>query len=382
MKTLYQNGFIIEDNINEFEIYENLYYKRRFSKKSYELTINPTLDCNLRCWYCYEDHVKKSGISEAMHNTIIEHLKYKCEIEPFNDLILSFFGGEPILKPVAIKKLLVRIKELAIKYNFTLHIHFTTNGTLLPKSLLNELKDCKVSFQITIDGCKNNHNSIRIKKNLKGENNTYDTIIKNIKLITNELLNSQINIRINFSNDTLYNLESLVDDLEFCDRKKVSFSLHKVWQIDSKSINKSKLFDFIQYANSRLFMVNFMILKNQYNTCYADNYNQAVINYNGNIYKCTARNFNEENSEGVLEKEGFIKWKNDKLMDRTNIRIADNCKKCKLLPSCPGVCSQKRIENKGKILCALDNDFTVEDYIVHNFNAKIIREKISLSTQK
>ena len=111
-------------------------------------------------------------------------------------------------------------------------------------------------------------------------------------------------------------------------------------------------------------------------TCYADNYNQAVINYDGKVFKCTARDFIDKHSEGVLTKEGIINWKTDKLMDRLNIRIANNCKRCKLLPSCPGICTQNRLESKNEILCALTNDFTMQDYIIHNFNNKMIKAKI------
>ncbi len=313
-------------------------------------------------------------------DSIINHIKYKFSVEPFDFLNLKFFGGEPILRPKIIVELVSNIKALAVEYGFKLHVHFTTNGTIIPESLLQVLQECDSSFQITIDGNQSSHDSTRIRKVTGKENGTYHIILNNISRICAQLEQTSVIVRINFSNETLNGLNSLIDDLDFCDRKKVSISLHKVWQVDSNSIDKSLLFNFISYANSRRFLVNFMILKNHKGCiCYADRYNQAVINYDGKVYKCTARDFNDDNSEGSLCEEGFIDWRTDRLMDRMSIRITENCKKCKLLPSCPGICSQNRLEKKGQTLCALDDDFTEEDYIIHNFNYKILKTKIETS---
>jgi uncharacterized protein len=44
-----------------------------------------------------------------------------------------------------------------------------------------------------------------------------------------------------------------------------------------------------------------------------------VINYDGKVFKCTVRAFNDKNSEDILTKEGIIDWKIDKLMNRMNV---------------------------------------------------------------
>ena len=376
--TLKDNGFIVDMDVDEIVLYENLCLRRRFSKSNYDLTINPTLDCNLKCWYCYESHIPKSKMSNEVLENIINHLRYKLSIEPFESLNLKFFGGEPLLSPQIIIKLIEKIKELSKEYIFKIHIHFTTKGTVISKSLLAKLKDYDVSFQITIDGNITNHDSIRIRKN--NGKGTYSSIIKNVKRINDKLENSFVNIRINFSNESFVQLESLVHDLDFCNRKKTVLSLQKIWQLDNNTINKSRLFEFIRYANKKKFLVRYMEFNNRLGVvCYADMYNQAVINYDGKVFKCTARDFIDENSEGVLTKEGVINWNTEKLMNRLNIRIASNCERCKLLPSCPGICTQNRLESKKEILCALTDEFTIQDYIIHNFNNKILEAKIKAS---
>lgn len=49
-------GFIVEIDKDEIDV---LRYKNRmevFSNRKYKLVINPTLECNFACWYCYEKH--------------------------------------------------------------------------------------------------------------------------------------------------------------------------------------------------------------------------------------------------------------------------------------------------------------------------------------
>ena len=37
---------------------------------TFELIINPTLDCNFHCWYCYENHLKGSKMDEGIVSAI------------------------------------------------------------------------------------------------------------------------------------------------------------------------------------------------------------------------------------------------------------------------------------------------------------------------
>lgn len=97
---LENSGFIVQDELDEPRRYiEELKYKGDVETcDQYNLIINPTLDCNLRCWYCYESLKKGSIISENLINGIeifIQNLICKPNIKLFT---LSFFGGEPLLK--------------------------------------------------------------------------------------------------------------------------------------------------------------------------------------------------------------------------------------------------------------------------------------------
>lgn len=307
---------------------------------------------------------------------IILHIETKYQLDKFQRLQLMFFGGEPLLKIATVKKLLSRVKELANQNEFQLDIHFTTNGTIIPNSFLSFLKDYRVSFQITLDGVKNTHNKSRIYK-ASGAAGSYDTIIRNLKRMTDCLEDYNLNVRINFNQDSLNDLTQIVDELNFCNRKKMSFSLHKIWQVNKSDIKNEAIFNFINYAKSRNFIVNFMSFDNRLNTCYADNYNQAVINYDGKVFKCTARDFSTSSPEGELLENGVINWNLPQFLDRMNVRLPEICENCKLLPACPGICSQHRLEKGNKLSCILEKQFSFNDYIIHNLNKQLLINKIN-----
>lgn len=375
-ETLYNNGFIVADGSNEKNVFQNFYYERKFSRTNYQLIINPTLNCNLACWYCYENHVEKSTMSKELITKTLSHIELKYKTDKFQRLQLMFFGGEPLLKINIVKELLSKVKRISDDNEFKLMVHFTTNGTIIPDSLLSFLKEYNVSFQITLDGSKSVHDRSRIYKN-NNSLGSYDTIVQNLKRITETLVDYKLNIRVNFNHEIISSLYQLVNDMDFCNRQNTSFSLHKIWQVNNLEIDNEMLFNFINFAKNKNFIVNFMNFDNSLSNCYADNYNQAIINYDGKVFKCTARDFSTSEPEGELLDNGMINWNLEKFLDRMNIRLPKICEECKLLPACPGICSQKILEKGNDVICILNNQFSTNDYIIHNLNKQLLINKLN-----
>lgn len=85
--------------------------------------------------------------------------------------------------------------------------------------------------------------------------------------------------------------------------------------------------------------------------CYADTPQHLVINYNGDIFKCTARDFVSAQREGVLHDDGSVKL-NDVYERRMRLRYVNPaCLACKILPICNGGCSQSKIEAAKQTEC-------------------------------
>ena len=92
--------------------------KIRLESGVFHLMINPTLDCNLHCWYCYEKHVKGSSISTDIMNGILGLISKNCIGQRnIKKLILSFFGGEPLLEFDSVRKIILHSSECCEKKN-------------------------------------------------------------------------------------------------------------------------------------------------------------------------------------------------------------------------------------------------------------------------
>jgi uncharacterized protein len=154
--------FIVEKNLNEYNYIRYLNRRDVFSNNHYRLIINPTLECNFKCWYCYETH-PRGHISDELEQKIIKHVEHIACKKYVNRLDLSWFGGEPLLYfdkivyPISKKS-----KYIFEKNGLGFSNHATTNAYLIDKKMLNKFSEIDLnSFQITIDGIKKEHDKIR-----------------------------------------------------------------------------------------------------------------------------------------------------------------------------------------------------------------------------
>lgn len=109
------------------------------------------------------------------------------------------------------------------------------------------------------------------------------------------------------------------------------------------------------------------------NSCYGDKKNSLLLNYNGDVYKCTALNFYKTPRDGFLTDAGEIVWENDSLNIRMDAKFKNPpCLDCRILPICNGGCSQKALEYKGKGYCILSfNEQKKDEAILERFKRYI-----------
>ena len=345
-KKLCEHGFYVEDDVDEFQILNHQNQAIIENEKDYFIIINPTLACNYKCWYCYENHIPHSKMSAETLEKVFKHMTHVVETRSqLQSFPIAFFGGEPLLYFKDIVLPIIRFHDALCKQYHIPYtsIGFTSNGGLLNPEMIAVLAQYEnVQFQITLDGGKEAHNKIRYS--YKGQD-SYTLILHNvISLLKNGI---DVRLRINYTAESLDSLTDIADDLSMLsenDKSRLEVDFHQVWQERSPSKDLDGIRNVVDYFYKKKLYVIFNDVNMVRNPCYGDRRNTAVINYNGDIYKCTAKDFNVINRDGYLNENGDIVWL--KSQDyRANIRFKDGyCNTCRIPPLCGGGCSRYMLE--------------------------------------
>lgn len=345
-------GFIITDKIHmEEEYVEEEYKKVCLGKTRLNVIILPTYKCNFRCTYCYESFPDVSMTKQTADQVykFVEKL-----LNDYSSLEISWFGGEPMLEMDTIVYLSEKFKKLCKIQKKSYIANITTNGYLLTLENFKILLKCNIrTFQITIDGLKSTHDSYR---HLENGDETYDTIIRNLKTISDNIKTGlfQIVIRTNITRELEKEIDSHIScinehfghDIRFKHVSRIAFS-YKNSDIKPQLYNTE---DYINSSFSKLpetvinsgncshFINSFKdFLNGQAFVCYAGKQSSLVIDPKGLLMKCTVCLDEDVNIIGDIwngiNESRLNKW----LVREENVYCDCNCIHCKIYPICFGV---------------------------------------------
>lgn len=326
---------------NEQEAFLRLRYKfllRRFSTSNLALTINPTLDCNFACPYCFERSHPQKYMTEQVEDDIIKFVKRHGDAKAVN---VTWFGGEPLLAFNRIVSLTNKIKSLELVYEAGM----ITNGYLLTDRVVSCLDELQIkSIQVTIDGMREVHDSRRC---LRNGHPTFDRIIENIKRTHAACPNIKLNVRVNIDRTNERDFLELYNLFQTDEFKGILLS--PAFVDDIANINKCVLNSEEQnnYIN-RLLREHGIVFSKFYpepmHECFIRNPNSVVIGPEGELYKCWNDVGKEDRIYGYLD--GRIT--NEPLLFRylaaSDPFDDEQCKECILLPVCGGGCPYERIK--------------------------------------
>ncbi|WGS64112.1 radical SAM/SPASM domain-containing protein [Marinitoga aeolica] len=140
------------------------------------LVLNVVQECNMKCIYCFADNGTYGNTSIMKFETVKLALE-KLYNNKFDQLSISFFGGEPLLNFKLIKEVVEYIEK---NFDQKPSYNITTNGTLLNEETAKFLKKYNFKVMISIDGNEEENNLLRP---LKNNENSFRKIVNGIKLL-------------------------------------------------------------------------------------------------------------------------------------------------------------------------------------------------------
>lgn len=351
-------GFLVEDGFDEKLDIKMRLLSSRYDTSVLSLTITPTMACNLRCVYCFENghygHGKMNGI---VQNKIIELVKK--EIHHIEKLVITWYGGEPLLAMDVIESLTPQLRKICHKNHVEYSASMITNGYLLDADMCARLQNCHIEdVQITLDGDCDTHNK---RRPLADGSGSYKVIINNLEKIHGKI---GISIRINIDKLNKDRVQEVVNELKerniyqdvFCYLGLVTSANGKCSNCTCMTSEMYSKFNLEFMFNNEMPLQSFYP-KPMGNYCGADYVLGYVIDADGYVYKCWSDVGISERCVMTLDEMlGNMTSDKNSISDTQSQSILNDymlfdptednkCSECKYLPICMGGCPHSRLEN-------------------------------------
>jgi len=227
VELLHENGFLVSNRETERKALADYFTAVKSGTSELNVTVLTTLQCNFACDYCFQgDHGDYNKFADKMTLEMAARVGNWTEqeldrVRP-ERLVLTFFGGEPLLNLPVMYYLAERLADATRVRDVRIMINVITNGLLLTEEVVDRLNPCGLNgIKVTLDGDHDTHNRMRP---LRGGQGTFDRIIENVRRVADRC---HISIGGNFDESSVDSYPALLDFLqqqEFADKLvKVKF---------------------------------------------------------------------------------------------------------------------------------------------------------------
>ncbi|MCX6551943.1 MAG: radical SAM protein [Acidobacteria bacterium] len=213
LDTLVEHGFVVANADAERAALESRFVEFREDGSQLRVTVLTTLQCNFACDYCYQgDHAEHGRPAEKMSLDTAGRVAAWIvgrmdEVRP-GRLVLTFFGGEPLLNVPALMLIADECARHAASRGVTQLVNVITNGLLLTPGFVDRLLPLGLNgVKVTLDGDRETHDRMRP---LRGGQGTFDRIIENVRRVAGKV---PVSIGGNFDVATAERYPALLDFL-------------------------------------------------------------------------------------------------------------------------------------------------------------------------
>ena len=333
---LLEQGFLIPQEIDEIDAYYRLAaFLHHSIFRPLKVVIAPTMECNARCFYCYEAGVRHGSMSEETAEKLVEWIAAKS---PQDDIEIMWFGGEPMLGQGCIDLISTQLTEKGIGFSSCM----ITNGSLLSdENLPGQIERWHLrNVQITIDGDESEY--LKRKNYLAATTDCYQKLMDHIKTFAENKVH--VSIRLNIDRNNVMSIYRVASEIEYRFSEYTNVNFYPAFLTGSdEPLNEEDKVEIIRGLLSRAKTITGLSIKNRLyefpriSACDINNSNVFSIDSDGNIYPCERSLGKKHLSIGSISGDTINN-------ERPVAGQRDECKSCVFLPKCFGGCHSTYID--------------------------------------
>lgn len=350
LQKMRKTGVLIDDDFDEIQYLKVKNRVSTFGSSTLSITLAPTLNCNFRCSYCYENK-SDTRMTPETRKKIIGFVSERLISSRHLDVI--WYGGEPLLEKQTVLEMSERLRALCKKHKCKYTSFMITNGYLLDKPLALELREQEVSrLQIALDGPREVHDARRVLANGEG---TFERIVKNIIDVADIV---PVTVRVNTDKMNAGKVTELLDLLAehgLQNRVNVHFSpvlnINKACQDVAGHCYTSEEFSALETTLcGQAVAKGFKTIKYPrpvIGGCGSLHLNSFLIDPSGDLYKCWNTIGLKEERIGDMDNPDRFFFCNMKWLAWDPFSY-EKCSRCDLLPVCMGGCPYQTLHRNLK----------------------------------
>lgn len=336
-------GILVPNELDECSQLRAHFKEMPLRSQRFNYIATLTLDCNLNCPYCYEDHFRaKHYMSATTAALLVQHV-VNVPLALGKDINIDFYGGEPLLALPTLRSIAAAVQQAAQQRGKCFTFSLVTNGTLLTPTTVRELQQLGLTgARVTLDGPPDVHN---LQRPFVSGTGSFDTIIENISQTANLIA---IQLGGNYTRDNFHTFPRLLDQLLAHGISPSKLQLVNFSPVVPKAgesglgdfsmgcacTNEPWLLEASLYLRHEILARGFNTQRPRFNACAVEIEHDLVINYDGNVYKCPAFMGWPDMRIGSLL-EGVNDYRQSHFIGQWD---CDDCRDCPYLPHCFGGC--------------------------------------------
>ncbi len=349
---LVTNGILVDEKQDEHKsvVSRTAQIIRSDQPESLVLVICPTLSCNYKCVYCFENGREAYCSMDAKTIELVKDFVSDkiSSIESLKELRVTWFGGEPLMAYGTILILTKYFEELCIEHRLEYRASIITNGRYLSENIAKSFSSLKIMrTQISFDGTRD----IYCKK--KGASREdYDITVSNI--VKASMYIDNLILRVNICDNAFDDAYNLVDELLGVHKLAGKIRISPACTIEGASeerqarykvyaIEEARLRSYIQSKyGSGSYHIRIPCARG--GVCTLASKNNYVIGPRGELYKCEHHVGRRNLEVGSIEGGDNLTRIKEHLELCDQVANKDKCKRCSIFPVCLGGCPNSQRE--------------------------------------